>query len=305
MTPLKRLAMRGCCSEDALAALRTLLAAAGDAAALCARDCLGFTAWAYACRQPRTSAAALEALRAAYDAAGLQELLREDSAAVATLALIDACGDAIRAVVARALPAAQSAAAEEQACLRALLQAAGMAGTRSLACEAEANPYATLHAFLMARLPAACAALYDAPPAEGSLACGVLHLCTDDNIAAPLLARWGAERRLVWADMELWQLRVQQPVRHGFGYAVPTEEALAALAALSPLLEIGAGVGYWAALLRGRGADVLATDAAPPDATALSNGPPHGQHWHRTCQNHVLRYRNTHEGLGKRSCEVL
>ncbi len=49
-----------------------------------------------------------------------------------------------------------------------------------------------------------------------------------------------------------------------FAFAVPTDAAVAALAALSPLVEIGAGRGYWAHLLREAGADVLAFDTYPP-----------------------------------------
>ena len=49
-----------------------------------------------------------------------------------------------------------------------------------------------------------------------------------------------------------------------FAWAVPDESALTVLAALGPLVEAGAGTGYWAALLRDRGADVLAYDVAPP-----------------------------------------
>lgn len=44
------------------------------------------------------------------------------------------------------------------------------------------------------------------------------------------------------------------------GYAIPCREALDAVAALSPLVEVGAGTGYWSALLRRRGADVIPTD---------------------------------------------
>ena len=47
-----------------------------------------------------------------------------------------------------------------------------------------------------------------------------------------------------------------------FAWAVPNEAALSALQALGPLLEMGAGTGYWAALLAGAGADVVAYDAA-------------------------------------------
>lgn len=49
-----------------------------------------------------------------------------------------------------------------------------------------------------------------------------------------------------------------------FAWAIPGEAALAVLAGLGPLLEGGAGAGYWAALLRARGADVVAVDRAPP-----------------------------------------
>ncbi len=45
-----------------------------------------------------------------------------------------------------------------------------------------------------------------------------------------------------------------------FGFALPSHEAIEALARLSPLLEIGAGSGYWAALIRRYGGDVVATD---------------------------------------------
>ena len=49
-----------------------------------------------------------------------------------------------------------------------------------------------------------------------------------------------------------------------FSWAVPNARALDVLAAHAPLLECGAGTGYWAALLRARGVDVIAYDAAPP-----------------------------------------
>ncbi|TMH80826.1 MAG: hypothetical protein E6H47_15895 [Betaproteobacteria bacterium] len=49
-----------------------------------------------------------------------------------------------------------------------------------------------------------------------------------------------------------------------FSWAIPNARALEVLAAHAPLLECGAGMGYWSALLRARGVDVLAYDAAPP-----------------------------------------
>jgi len=47
-----------------------------------------------------------------------------------------------------------------------------------------------------------------------------------------------------------------------YAWAVPNEEALRCLADLSPVIEIGAGTGYWAALLRKRGAMIHAYDIA-------------------------------------------
>jgi hypothetical protein len=58
-----------------------------------------------------------------------------------------------------------------------------------------------------------------------------------------------------------------------FSWAIPTEPALAILAKHAPLLECGAGMGYWAALLRARGVDALAYDLAPPGAVRNA--------WHR------------------------
>jgi hypothetical protein len=48
-----------------------------------------------------------------------------------------------------------------------------------------------------------------------------------------------------------------------FSWAIPGEGALAVLSSYGPLVECGAGTGYWAALLRARGADVQASDIAP------------------------------------------
>lgn len=49
-----------------------------------------------------------------------------------------------------------------------------------------------------------------------------------------------------------------------FSWAIPTDDALDVLARHAPLVESGAGIGYWAALLQARGVDVLAYDLVPP-----------------------------------------
>jgi len=48
-----------------------------------------------------------------------------------------------------------------------------------------------------------------------------------------------------------------------YAWAIPNEEALATIARYAPIVEIGAGTGYWAALLRSRGVEVRAYDRAP------------------------------------------
>jgi hypothetical protein len=48
-----------------------------------------------------------------------------------------------------------------------------------------------------------------------------------------------------------------------YAFAVPNLDALDALACLGPLVELGAGDGYWARLLRDRGVDVVAYDRVP------------------------------------------
>eukprot|EP00271_Cylindrocystis_brebissonii_P019739 TRINITY_DN6186_c0_g1_i1.p1 TRINITY_DN6186_c0_g1~~TRINITY_DN6186_c0_g1_i1.p1 ORF type:complete len:542 (-),score=66.17 TRINITY_DN6186_c0_g1_i1:227-1852(-) len=63
-------------------------------------------------------------------------------------------------------------------------------------------------------------------------------------------------------------MRLQvSPLRRLYSWAVPTEEALAAIAAAAPngLVEMGAGTGYWAMLLRQRGVAVAAYDRRPMD----------------------------------------
>jgi len=51
---------------------------------------------------------------------------------------------------------------------------------------------------------------------------------------------------------------------HRYAWAILNDEALETLSALGPLVEVGAGSGYWAAVLLARGTEVLPTDKFPP-----------------------------------------
>jgi hypothetical protein len=60
-------------------------------------------------------------------------------------------------------------------------------------------------------------------------------------------------------------LGFKNAVASTYAWAVPTEEAVLAIAQHAPrVIEVGAGSGYWAWLLAQAGVDVLAFDAQPP-----------------------------------------
>lgn len=61
-------------------------------------------------------------------------------------------------------------------------------------------------------------------------------------------------------------------LRHVYSWAIPNEAALARLQDLSPLIELGAGGGYWAHLLRQRGVDLVAVDRNPPPPEGRTRG---------------------------------
>lgn len=72
----------------------------------------------------------------------------------------------------------------------------------------------------------------------------------------------GAGRGVIYG-CESWDVR--QRLVHRYAWAIPSEEAILAIAAIGPVTELCAGTGYWAWLLRQVGADVVAYDEAPPD----------------------------------------
>jgi len=47
-------------------------------------------------------------------------------------------------------------------------------------------------------------------------------------------------------------------------WSVPTREAIERVCEWSPLIEVGAGTGYWASLIAAAGGDIVATDLNPP-----------------------------------------
>ncbi len=66
---------------------------------------------------------------------------------------------------------------------------------------------------------------------------------------------------------------------HRYGFAVPNEEALEALVGLSPLVEIGAGGGYWAKMIEDRGGTVYPYDAKKGLLGGHPEGPIMPEEW--------------------------
>jgi hypothetical protein len=68
---------------------------------------------------------------------------------------------------------------------------------------------------------------------------------------------WAVSSTRGWAGAaQAWRDGVRAWPCRLYAFAAPNEAALCALAALGPLVEVGAGAGYWARLLKMRGAQV-------------------------------------------------
>lgn len=62
----------------------------------------------------------------------------------------------------------------------------------------------------------------------------------------------------------MMESRVREPFAMRYSWAIPNPAALDCLVKHSPIVEIGAGTGYWASLATRAGADVIAFDRALP-----------------------------------------
>ncbi|TMW61532.1 hypothetical protein Poli38472_012723 [Pythium oligandrum] len=65
-----------------------------------------------------------------------------------------------------------------------------------------------------------------------------------------------------------WRNNCRDWCCHLYAYATPTPEALSVMAKYAPIVEVGAGTGYWSSLLQERGVEVQAFDVCPPSVTA-------------------------------------
>lgn len=76
-----------------------------------------------------------------------------------------------------------------------------------------------------------------------------------------------------------------------YAWAIPNDEAIAAIAKHSPIVEVGAGTGYWAMLIAEVGGKVDAYDKAPP--TLKENPYKHSTLWFPVLPVEWLRWEHT------------
>ena len=160
------------------------------------------------------------------------------------------------------------------------------------------NFYETLHGRLTARIPPAFLTVFtrEAPPSDntfslltafsseaismaeeqaarlqkeqfGGVRTSAYH---PETLRAQSLVPWHHRGR-VPRCMKDYQNLVVLPLRRCISHAVPSAQLLKALAKLGPIVEVGAGSGYWSAMLHERGVDTIAYDLDPPDASTLAN----------------------------------
>ena len=79
-------------------------------------------------------------------------------------------------------------------------------------------------------------------------------------------------------SMTSWDEYVSRSLQLNIGYAIPSPAAIEAIVSLQkPVLQMGAGTGYWSALLKTKGVDLVAYDAAPPHLVGSINDSDNGK----------------------------
>lgn len=111
---------------------------------------------------------------------------------------------------------------------------------------------------------------------ETELHFGATHVCPEGLVSSGLGAsgpkRGGEAQTMKKGDpvcealLARWRESIRTFACRMYAFAVPTSEAIAVLKRYSPVVEVGAGTGYWASLLRKAGADVTALDCQPTDS---------------------------------------
>ena len=106
-----------------------------------------------------------------------------------------------------------------------------------------------------------------------------------------------ADRTMDWDDLD----ELFDPLCDYYSWAIPDERALNIISEFSPLIEIGCGHGYWAALLQNRGVDIVPFDVySKPKkcwTTVYKGGPEIISHRYARNRNLFLCYPDEQESI--------
>lgn len=74
------------------------------------------------------------------------------------------------------------------------------------------------------------------------------------------------------APMASFRFLIIDPIQRLVSFGIPSAAALEAIARHGPIIEVGAGTGYWAGLLQAMGVDIVAFDAEPTSTGSCDDG---------------------------------
>ncbi len=139
-----------------------------------------------------------------------------------------------------------------------------------------------LHSAVLEMIPAAFLKLYRESPSKRELA---LMMATsaevqvaqskhgntdvfDQEMAKNVILRPFRQRGHLYSAslMKGFRESVVDAAQHCISFAIPNSEILEKIALCGPIVEVGAGTGYWSAVLKSQGVDVMTYDKFPPKA---------------------------------------
>jgi uncharacterized UPF0146 family protein len=174
----------------------------------------------------------------------------------------------------------EQVAASRRRSLSLLMKTMGMDPslvTNTLRAE-DGNWLHELHTRIHSIIPSVLLRLYTSP--DGPISDDDLNLLSHlnripldrNNLNAHAILMPYRSRGYIVSIMRDLDLFVTRPMKLGIAFAVPNEIALQTIANAGPIVQVGAGAAYWAALLQHRGVDVVAYDIHPPGKDGGRNG---------------------------------
>lgn len=87
-----------------------------------------------------------------------------------------------------------------------------------------------------------------------------------------MFEKWRDRGIIYGASMTNFIECVIDPIQHSIGFAVPSDAVLRRIGELGPVVEVGAGTGYFSSILQANGADAVAYDLSPLTEDHEANG---------------------------------